>query len=328
MATGNNPKIIQLDQINKIASNDEFQNSLIQALSDGFVAFENGDFFTAPIQTLGAPPMAPFVDGESDYAGQTCVKSGYFRNNPYYVIKVASGGHPLPNSGLMQVYSQKTGRLDALLLDDGILTELRTAALGALSARLFGPKELQSIGMLGTGVQARYQLRMLQSVTPCRRVHVWGRNREKAQALATEMNKEGWDVSTTKEADELLQDCEIIVTTTCARESVLGNEVYDKEKIKTRLITCVGADAPGKQELHPQLVASADLKVADGLEQTRVRGEFQHCPQEAAITSLGAAIQDSSLHRGEDADDRLVIVDSSGVSLQDCAIAQMVIESL
>ena len=120
------PKIVGLDEIERITSSSFFQKELIDAISEGFEAYHRGEFFAAPIQTLGLPPF-PFHDGVENYAGQTCVKSGYFRNSPYYVIKVASGGHPLQNSGLMQVYSQRTGRLQALLFDEGILTELRTA---------------------------------------------------------------------------------------------------------------------------------------------------------------------------------------------------------
>ncbi|KAL7564146.1 hypothetical protein ACA910_021121 [Epithemia clementina (nom. ined.)] len=335
------PNVLHLKDIASIVKSNQFRQALIQAISDGFVAFEKGDFFSAPIQTLGAPPMAPFVKDVPDYAGQTCIKSGYFRNNPYYVIKVASGGNPLPNSGLMQVFSQKTGRLAALLLDEGILTELRTAAVGALSVQLFGPKnygKIQSIGILGTGIQARYQLRMLQSVTQCRNVLVWGRTLAKAQSLQAEMSREGWTVSIANEADELLTMCDVIVTTTCAREPVLGNSIRQDEQengsIRSKLITCIGADAPGKRELSSGLVAKADLKVADSLEQTVVRGEFQYSyfssssPQATDdIVSLGMTIRDPNLQRRSDADDdRLIIFDSSGVSLQDCVIAQMVME--
>ena len=62
------------------------------------------------VQTLGAPPMAPFIDGVENYCAQTCVKSGYITGESHYVIKVASGGHPHPNSGSMQLYSQTTGK--------------------------------------------------------------------------------------------------------------------------------------------------------------------------------------------------------------------------
>lgn len=99
------PKIYSLEDIEKVVSAPEFRTKLIEGIKDGFVAYEKGEFFAAPIQTLGLPPF-PFLEVDG-YAAQTCVKSGYFRGHEHYVIKVASGGYPMPNSGLMQVYSQK-----------------------------------------------------------------------------------------------------------------------------------------------------------------------------------------------------------------------------
>ena len=166
------PVLYTLKDINNVISkaNSNFELDLIDAIQKGFVALEKNEFFACPIQTMGIPPF-PFLEVEG-YASQTCVKSGYFKGGKYYVIKVASGGYPQPNSGLMQVFSQQTGKLEALLLDDGILTEVRTAAAGALAARLLAPKKLAKIGIIGTGIQARYQLGMLKSVTDCLTVQV------------------------------------------------------------------------------------------------------------------------------------------------------------
>ena len=101
------------------------------------------------------------------------------RHSSYYCIKVASGGYPFPaNSGNIQLYSQTTGKLQVLLCDDGLLTELRTAAAGAVAAKLLAPNLSNDddndddddgsnngcIGIVGTGIQARYQLRYLKYI--------------------------------------------------------------------------------------------------------------------------------------------------------------------
>lgn len=336
------PKIVPLEQIERVTCLPEFKLKLIKAIADGFVRFHHGNFFAAPIQTLGVPPQAPFsaeMAETSRYAAQTCVKSGYFRGNPYYVIKVASGGYPWRNAGLMQIYSQSTGRLEALLLDKGILTELRTAAVGALSIQLWGPKQIDCIGILGTGVQARYQLDMIQQVTSCRKVLVWGRSTDRVQELCSEMgNNKGWDIAPATTPDDLLNLCDAVVTTTSAREPLLGKEqstVQSVQEQKCRLLVCIGADAPGKMELDMGLIRHADLRIADSLEQTRERGEFQRWCQETAnnevasnVVALGQAVEQEELHRSSVNDPRLIIVDSSGVALQDCVVAQMVVESL
>lgn len=328
------PSLYTLEQIEKVITQGNFVAQLIQGIQDGFVAYESGEFCACPIQTMGLPPF-PFVETEG-YAAQTCVKSGYFKGQAYYVIKVASGGYPMPtNSGVMQIYSQNTGKLEALLLDDGVLTELRTAAVGALAAKLLAPQNLETIGIVGTGVQARYQLRLLSSITPCRRVLAWGRTPTKVQAYCDEMNQEGWDIQPVDEIDQLLKECDLIVTTTCSREPLLGKDLAALSSRKQRglHITCIGADAPGKTELSPELVAKADLLVADTIGQTVERGEFRGAIQSGhvqiqSIWSLGKVVEELDLHRKSVADNRLTIFDSSGVALQDCVISSITYHAL
>lgn len=94
MSTQNVPQIYTLEDIKRVVDKPGFHLGLIDRIKDGFVALERGDFFAAPIQTLGLPPF-PFVENVDGYAAQTCVKSGYFKGQDHYVIKVASGGHPI-----------------------------------------------------------------------------------------------------------------------------------------------------------------------------------------------------------------------------------------
>jgi ornithine cyclodeaminase len=238
----------------------------------------------------------------------------------------------------MQIYSQKSGRLEALLLDDGVLTELRTAAVGALATQLLAPKKIRTIGILGAGVQAGYQLNLLSAVTECRTVLVWGRTESKVEAFINEMTSQGWDIKASDTPDTLLEECDLIVTTTCAREPVLGTTLSDlktirKDKTGGLLIVCIGADAPGKVELNPSsLVATADLLVADSRSQSIELGEFQRAATEGlidpeSIMPLGRLIQHTDLHRAGDKlnDSRLVIFDSSGIALQDCIVSSLVV---
>lgn len=326
------PKIYTLDRINAAISSSKFDSDLVDAIRQGFVSYSSGGFNACPIQTMGAPPMAPFCGDTDKYAAQTCVKSGYLTCASHYVIKVASGGYPFENSGLMQVYSQTTGRLEALLLDEGILTELRTAAAGALAAQYLATSDINCIGILGTGVQARYQLRFLKTVTDCRKVLVWGRTPSNVQCFIQDMVKEGWAVEVAKEPNELLQSCELIVTTTSSRQALLGVSC-DYEKIKKSLhITCIGADASGKHELDPQLVAQADLLVADSKLQTQERGEYQQAISQGLV-KLDDVVElgDLVLEEGKNLQkhkESLTIFDSSGVAVQDCVVAKMVHDTL
>ena len=327
------PKLVTFPEIEQITQQSSFDSRLIDAIAQGFVDFCNEKFNVCPIQTIGAPPMAPLAvigsetsaQDNRDYSAQVCIKSGYMTGDAYFVVKVAAGGHPLPsNTGLMQVFSQSTGRLEALLLDDGVLTELRTAAAGAVAVKFLGPSIVKRIGIVGTGVQARYQLRYLKNVTDCRDVLVWGRSHDKAMVLKAEFEDE-WNVSVAETAQELLGSCNVIVTTTSSRQALLDGPI-----LEPLLIVCIGADSVGKQELSTDLVVKADTLVCDSFVQTQERGEFQHVLRENLLTldrikQLGEIIESSSCITE---DRHLTIFDSSGVAVQDYIVAKMVYESL
>ncbi|EJK59480.1 hypothetical protein THAOC_20294 [Thalassiosira oceanica] len=323
-------KIYTLEEIEEVASSSTFAVSLVDAIQSGFAAFSRGEFNAGVIQTLGAPPMAPFVADCPNYAAQTCVKSGYITGSEYYVIKVASGGNPHENSGLVQLYSQRTGKLAVLLLDDGLLTEIRTAAAGALAAKMFAPtlKATDSVGMLGSGIQARFQLRYLAHVTDCRNVLVWGRTEEKVNKYKRDMEAEGWQVQTTNDPQRLLR-CPLIVTTTSAREPILKLD-GDTERLNCH-INCIGADATGKMELDPMLVAASDLLVADSKKQTRERGEFEEAISRGLV-SLDQVVEIGNVNTDGEASSspskRFSIFDTSGVAVQDCVVAEMVMKAL
>lgn len=370
-------KIYQLEEIERVTSNPEFESALIDAIADGFVALSAGKFNAAPIQTLGAPPMGKFScagdddggdDSSKEYAAQVCIKSGYITGADTFVVKVASGGHPLPsNSGCIQVFSQKTGKMVALLMDEGILTELRTAAAGAVAALCLAPVDIQCIGMLGTGIQARYQLRFLKHVTNCRKVLVYGRTPDNVNKYVEDCRKDGWDVTVAKAPNDLLDKCELIVTTTSSREPILGVDwkyTYEstnpefgadpegrpKGKIPLQHITCIGSDAPGKAELSLDLLVAAERAgclVADSKAQTAERGEFQrtdprtigHLTDEPTTTGwrmseLGKQLPRNRLFVSQGKVNHLrgempiSIFDSSGVAVQDCVIADLVCSAL
>eukprot|EP00933_Yihiella_yeosuensis_P068673 TRINITY_DN7456_c0_g1_i1.p1 TRINITY_DN7456_c0_g1~~TRINITY_DN7456_c0_g1_i1.p1 ORF type:complete len:201 (-),score=51.61 TRINITY_DN7456_c0_g1_i1:103-705(-) len=184
------PRLITVKEIEKAVQDHQ---EIIKLQADGFVAYSEGKVSVAPVQSMGQPPLQPFLAGGDS---QTCVKSGYVAGDSYYVIKVAPGGVPenekrgLPsNTGLMLLFSQLTTRLEAILFDEGLLTEIRTAAASALASSKFAPKDLSVIGLIGTGIQARWQLRLLKSVTTCRKVMVHGRNAERAAKFCKEASK-------------------------------------------------------------------------------------------------------------------------------------------
>lgn len=156
--------IYSLDQIKAVVRD----LPLTSIISEGFKAYSKGDVIVPPVGELNFdnPP------------GDTHIKYGYIKNHETYVIKIASGFYKNPeiglpsSTGMMLVFYQKTGMLKAILLDEGYLTDIRTAVAGSISATCLTGKPVKGIGIIGTGTQARFQLMYLKAVTSCRQVYI------------------------------------------------------------------------------------------------------------------------------------------------------------
>jgi len=261
------------------------------------------------------------------------IKYGYVRGGEHYVVKIASGfpGNPAlglsGGDGLMLLFKQETGQLARVLLDEGHLTDERTAAAGALASRTLAPAEVNRIGVIGTGVQARLQAAHHARVFPGAELLIWGRDAEKAAACATELSSAGLSAVPVDAPETLCAECAVIVTTTAATEPVLR---ADWVRPGTH-ITAVGSDTPEKQELEVALLARADRVFCDSLEQCLLRGEVSQALRAGvieaqAVSELGAVLLDAAPGRGR-ADD-VTICDLTGVAVQDLHIAEAVHRAL
>src|SRR2546422_10861120 len=136
---------------------------------------------------------------------------------------------------------------------------MRTAAAGAVAAKYLAPKHIDRIGIVGTGAQARFQLGRLKSVTDCRDACVWGRDERKGEQYKSDMIGSAFSVQAVSRIEELMDSCNLIVTTTAAREPLL----YASQLLAGTHVTAVGADAQRKQELDQQIFHVADAPVGD-----------------------------------------------------------------
>ncbi|WP_411029742.1 hypothetical protein [Spongiimicrobium sp. 3-5] len=293
---------------------------VVSAMEEGFVQYSNGNTVVPPVAEL-------LFDNPK---GETHIKYGYINDDDYFCIKIASGFYGntamgiSSSQGMMLLFSQKTGETKAVLLDDGHLTNIRTAAAGALAAKYFAPKNIKAIGIIGTGIQGRLQLQFLQKSTTCRTVWIWDRNKEIALQYKDEL-KADFDIHIAEDPSEVAKHCNVIVTTTPAQEPLLRAA----DILPGTHITAVGADTPGKQELESTLFKRADLIIADSISQSKSRGEIYRAFKDGLlpatkVVELGTAIQNKALQRtGED---QITIVDLTGVAVQDIMIAKAVYE--
>lgn len=295
----------------------------LQRLQEGFIAYSAGKVQVPPVQTFS------FTQANGD----CCIKSAFIEGSDTFTVKLSTGFYGNPgkgldsNDGLMLVLSAHSGQPLALLADQGWLTCMRTALAGRIVAKLLAPNQVEAIGILGTGMQARLQLEQLMSVTDCRQVVVWGRSEPGLQRYRAFAETLGFAVRAVSEPQAVAEAANLIVCATPSRAALLNPEWLQTDTH----ITAVGADCPGKQELDPAVVASAQRIIVDSAAQCSQYGEVSHALKAGLIThdqltEVGAVLAGHA--PGREAHEHLTLADLTGVAVQDAQIACSVFEKL
>ncbi|HDJ24142.1 MAG TPA: ornithine cyclodeaminase family protein [Candidatus Aminicenantes bacterium] len=295
----------------------------IPHIEEGFVAYSQGKAVI--------PPVGEMIFKEPP--GDVHIKYGYLLDDDYYAIKIASGFFETPSStrytsdGLILVFKKGTGELACALLDKCYLTNVRTAAAGAVSAKYLAPKKVECIGVLGAGVQGRMQVEYLASITDCKEVMVWGMNQNEVDEYKKDMEPLGYRVRTTLNTQDIPANCNLIVTATPSKAPLLSVDMIRKGTH----ITAMGSDTPEKQELDPKILQKADIVVADSISQCLERGEIYKALEAGVlekerIVELGEVIVHPEL--GRTSEDQITVADLTGVAVQDIQIAKAVYYAL
>ncbi len=290
----------------------------LEAIADGFRRLAQGKATMPPILRVDVPEN----NGEVD------IKTAYLQGLDGFAVKMSSGffnNHELglPSlSGMMILLSTQTGFPQALLLDNGYLTDVRTGLAGALAAQHLAPERPNTVGVIGAGSQARYQVRALQLVRDFERVLVYSVPAETAQTYAAEMAETlGVPVAAVGSAQEVVRQSDIVVTTTPSREPIIRAEWVHPGLH----ITAMGADAEGKQELEAAVFARADVVVCDRKSQAFRLGELHHALQQGILSQDSDVSELGELLTGErpgrTGAEQVTVCDLTGTGVQDTAIA-------
>ncbi|WP_429818199.1 ornithine cyclodeaminase family protein [Ensifer sp. B1-9] len=302
-----------------------------------------------PLLTLAAPAIRDAyiaaIDGRANLppvgylplSGRNAdchIKYGYIEGDPIFVVKIAAGFYDNPakglpsSTGMMVAVSTETGDVVAVLDDKGLLTDLRTGIGGAIATMALWRGDARRIGVVGTGTQARVQIRALATLSD-RPLHftVWGRSPERAQAVLTDLADLDLSIAAATDLETLCHQSDAIVTTTPSKEPLIRSQWI----APGTHITALGADAPGKQELDIALVAHADRLVVDLADQCLDHGEFSVAARagligEEGYIALGSVL--SGTVKGRRSDGDITIADLTGIATQDIAIARTALDAL
>ncbi|MFC0271495.1 cyclodeaminase [Metabacillus herbersteinensis] len=290
----------------------------ITIIEEGFSKLANNEVEMPPIMRVDV----------HDQNGEVDVKTAYVKGKDMFAIKVSSGffnnyklGLPSGN-GLMMLISTQTGIPQALLLDNGYLTEVRTAAAGAIAANYLSRENISTVGVIGAGSQARFQVRALKLVRDFKKILVYARSTDRSKKYAEDMAAEiGIEVHVVDSAEQVVRNSDLVITTTPANEPIIKAEWLHPGLH----ITAMGSDAEHKQELEAEVLARADKLVCDTKAQCARLGELHHALESGVVTNESLIIELGQLTskelNGRENEEQITVCDLTGTGVQDTSIA-------
>ncbi|QQE79037.1 cyclodeaminase [Alicyclobacillus sp. SO9] len=296
----------------------QLNTEVTEQVKSGFLALARGLVVTPPIMRVDI----------TDANGELDVKTAYVKGLGQFAVKMSSGffhnpAKGLPSgSGMMVLFSAVSGIPEAVFLDNGYMTDVRTAAAGAVAAQYLAPNNCRIVGVIGSGMQAQYQLQALRLVRSFDSVLVYSRNPANARRFAERMTKQlQLPVQAARTPQELVQQSETVLTATPSKVPLIEASWLHKGMH----ITAVGSDAEGKQELDRAVLAAADVFVCDLKSQSEVLGELHHAvksgplPKGFTVTEIGDMV--SGKKPGRSHSEEITICDLTGTGVQDTMVA-------
>ena len=313
------PKVLVWDQIEPILSKID----VIEPMKQGFIDYSRG--------LAEIPPVGELI--MEDPPGDVHIKYGYLRGGNHYVIKIASGfvGNKefgiKAGQGMMLLFDIKTGQPLAILIDEANLTDIRTGIAGAITSSELASKNVNEVLIVGTGVQARYQAKYICQEMDISKIVFWGRDESKINKLANDINLNNVEIKIEKNLESAVRSSKLIITTTSAKSALIVSEWVQPGTH----ITAVGSDTHDKCELDYNILAKANLIVADSIEQNVLRGEIHQALKhdainEADLIEIGEIFENPEKGRKNDQD--ITVADLTGVAVQDLVIAEAVFNTL
>jgi alanine dehydrogenase len=230
-----------------------------------------------------------------------------------------------PAKGMLTVMAKillnnpETG-LEFADLDGTHITDYRTGAAGGVAAQYLARADATRLGVVGAGAQARTQVAAVLKVRPIQDIVVFDRHREHSQALADELGTTfGVKARAAGGVAEAVTDRDIVVTTTPSRTPVVKREWVSAGTH----VNAIGADAAGKQELDPAILAGAKVVVDDWAQASHsgeinvplARGDLM---PEGVYGCLGDIV--AGKKPGRAAPEEITVFDSTGLIIQDLAL--------
>ena len=266
--------------------------------------------------------------------GDVYVKTGTLHGHSAYVVKVspwfaANTQTGVSQGGFVALFDSHTGHTLAVLNEEHYLSDIRTAAAGAVAARALAPSKIRTAAVLGSGVQAYWQCVALHRERPFFTLLIWSRSRDKGEALRQRLLGElrGVDIRLEFDLEQAVRRADVLICATASREPIVrGDWLREGQHI-----TAVGADDPSKCELDVSALRRARVFV-DSMETTVANGDIFRAIQGGAYAAndlmgeIGEILNGAKVGRHSDVD--ITIAKFVGIGAQDLVAAEVALALL
>jgi alanine dehydrogenase len=225
--------------------------------------------------------------------------------------------------GTILLFDARSGAL-ACVMDGSLLTGLRTGAAGALSVKVLARRNASTVTSIGTGKQARMQIRAIREVMPIEAIQAWDHHPESLALYKADIERDfGIPVVMARSKREAVEQADVLVTTTRGK----GSLVEAAWVRPGTHIVAIGTDTHGKQEFEPEVFRNARI-VNDSIAQCIEKGETWHPLNKHIIDvdDIHAELGEILLGRkpGRETEDEVTIFDSTGMAIQDNTTAHRI----
>jgi ornithine cyclodeaminase len=266
--------------------------------------------------------------------GDVFVKTATVQGHSAYVVKVSpwfatNVQAKVAQGGFLALFDSATGHTLAVLNEEHYLSDIRTAAAGAVAARVLAPREVDTASVLGAGAQAYWQSVALYHERPFRTLLIWARNDAKAEALRRRLSDElpGVDIRVEGGPEQAVRRADVIICATAARKPfVRADWLHDGQHI-----TAVGADDSSKCELDVGVLRRARVFV-DSITASSANGEVYRAMQDGTYSvddlagEIGEILNGSKIGRRDEAD--ITVAKFVGLGAQDLVAAEVALARL
>ena len=216
------------------------------------------------------------------------------------------------HQGVVVLFDRETGRV-RLIADASAVTEIRTAAVSAVSARALARPDARVLAVVGAGVQARSHLEALTGVHDYEEIRVGSRTRERAEEVAALHPR----ASAAADVESAVRGADVVVTATSSREPVLRRDWLSAGAH----VIAVGASVPAARELDAETVAAATLVVDRRESAENESGDYLLALDQGATIAAELGEVLTGAHPGRTSPDELTVFESLGLGAEDLACA-------